>query len=429
MSEGEYIFKVDLEHMDTCTFDQYLQDFVHIFKISDVERDATDLWLNVIHHGSKFAELIRRKETGQVLDELADVIVWTISFVAKLENPVKPFDFLFKLDRNITDMLWEKYPAICPVCFERFCDSSFQDIGIFLPGRENTRRLNSIIKDFALETAKVAPSPGSSPISWCSPCTCLIDPNIEERKEQLMNKITKHFDEIKKQKLSKEERLNTHRHINERKNECRRLYAKELKIKLVEQGKDNCIIQGLQQFQDMFEKIYMTKVRWGESLDTVAFHLLEEIGEISHAMIGMYTFNAQEDQLPAKDEIENRRRYARRMRKKRIKQLEEEIADVFSWIFSVNFKIRENFSTYKAYMEKRPLTSARIKVAEGATENIASLIWVRYGGIQYLQCPKCGQAPCERIKGCDWYIYKPYKHRRNLGSTSISVKHRPHSLG
>ena len=79
------------------------------------------------------------------------------------------------------------------------------------------------------------------------------------------------------------------------------------------------------EWQKMFRNIYQANLRHF-TLTDIAFHLLEEVGEVSDAMVRMYTY--------ATDEFQSGEPSWRQI------YLENEIADVTSWVFTLVNKLQ-----------------------------------------------------------------------------------------
>jgi len=133
----------------------------------------------------------------------------------------------------------------------------------------------------------------------------------------------------------------------------------------------------------MFEEIFRANLRH-LNLTSIAFHLLEEVGEVSDAIVRMYTyteptFNYGEPTW-------------------RRKNLENEIADVCSWLFTlVNHLqvIPDIVKEYEMFLYQREVsTKEQIK--------LSSIFWGRYGDdrLERLHCPHCkqpGACQCEIV--------------------------------
>ena len=90
--------------------------------------------------------------------------------------------------------------------------------------------------------------------------------------------------------------------------------------------------------EEMFFRIFRRNI-FAFPIEAIGFHLMEEIGEVSIGVTRVYTYV---DQRPSRMEW-----------LKRIRELEAEIADVLSWLFSLSSKLRETFRMFDRYAAAR----------------------------------------------------------------------------
>ena len=132
------------------------------------------------------------------------------------------------------------------------------------------------------------------------------------------------------------------------------------------------------QWQKMFGKIYESNLRH-LTLSDIAFHLLEEVGEVSYAMSQMYTY---------------RKDFKSREPSWRQIWLEEEIADVTSWLFTLvdSLKLMPRIArAFQKYLAKK-------QVLREEKITLSGIIWRRYGSddLRKLYCPHCNNTTkCE----------------------------------
>lgn len=119
-------------------------------------------------------------------------------------------------------------------------------------------------------------------------------------------------------------------------------------------------------WEDMIGKIYRERLN-RLPLAFVALHLLEEMGEVSDAMIRMYTY-LETDSIH--DEL-----VARQIR------LEDELADVLSWLFGLVERLR----------------SEQSDLVEQGKLRLSTLLWSKYGSDekQSFWCRHCKSMICE----------------------------------
>jgi hypothetical protein len=133
---------------------------------------------------------------------------------------------------------------------------------------------------------------------------------------------------------------------------------------------------GVDDWQRLFGVIFAASLRHLE-LPDIALHLLEEMGEVSDALARMYTYT--EDNFVRGEPL---------MRQIR---LEEELADVTSWLFAAVEKldyVRRRADEYEKWLildgfEREPLLLSKI-------------IWRRYGSdeLEKFICWKCREPIC-----------------------------------
>lgn len=197
---------------------------------------------------------------------------------------------------------------------------------------------------------------GKQKEAWKRQCDCLLKPNIVELRTD-------------KEKEVAEQAL--------------REFAEEHKDEEVTS------LSGLEEmFAYLFESNYDNL-----SLESVAFHLLEEIGEISNALVRLYSYDLDKTPNPVESCLQRRR------------GLEGEIADTMSWIFAVSIKVKRLYEIYDKlpsrighgpFPPSPPLRAPLI--------SFANILWNQYGdkNTGFLYCPVCGEPRCE----CKLRFYK-----------------------
>lgn len=133
----------------------------------------------------------------------------------------------------------------------------------------------------------------------------------------------------------------------------------------------------IDEWQRMFGRVFHAAIS-RMSFSDVMLHLMEELGEASDAMVRMYSY--REDQF-VKGEPRQRRL-----------RLESQIADVFSWLFS----LVEFLSMHKQALAEFEEWRLKSGVAGNAAVFLSNIIWARYGSnkLHSLHCPFCGNAVC-----------------------------------
>lgn len=143
-------------------------------------RPALHTWARVVKHATTACEGMRRNDWGLVLDEIATTIVWWLAFIQKLNllNEAardRDFedDFVFGLSISATEIVWRKYPGVCPVEFglapedlrnKAWKERPVQDC-MCLAMKEKSenrsevekKRTKKLVRDFALENGCYCP--------------------------------------------------------------------------------------------------------------------------------------------------------------------------------------------------------------------------------------------------------------------------------
>lgn len=107
------------------SLEDWSREFQSVYGAKDNHRRLELMWAMAAEDASKVGEGVRENDAEKTLRGLAHTICWTLSFVRRLtEGPCPP---KFRLRdaaipvANISDVLWFKYPGICPRCTEASC--------------------------------------------------------------------------------------------------------------------------------------------------------------------------------------------------------------------------------------------------------------------------------------------------------------------
>lgn len=317
---------VKYEEAPNATLDDLVHDIQIVWATKDAERTIYDTLLHTVHHASKLGEQVRRGEYQAVLDELGNTVMWFLTFIGKIQQPIEERqkerweEHLFYTPLPLMDIVWNKYPYTCHTCYLR----------LWKDGRQEE--------------------------AFKHHCDCLLKPSIVELRTE-------------KEKAAAEQAL--------------RNFADEHK------GEKVASLSGLEKmFAFLFESNYENF-----SLESFAFHLLEEVGEISDALIRLYSYDLDKVPDPVESCLHRRR------------CLEGEIADTVSWIFGVSIKVKRLYEIYDKLPSRighGPFpTSFPLKAPLVSFVNI---LWNQYGdkNTGFLYCPTCGKPRCE----CKLRFYK-----------------------
>jgi len=268
-----------------------------IYRDKDEKRSIWDVWMHANHHASAIAEEVRKRASWYNLrTEIADFAMWFLTAVHKLEGEVgvpKPGDgereSLIRIGHNYSDLLWNKFPGCCPVCYWRRSGGD----------REKERK------------------PG-----FCNPCDCL------------------------------------HHEIEKLQEADRRKHAKALRS--FSKSNRELQPQGIDEWQRMFANIFSASLRQF-SLTDIAFHLLEEMGQVSDALVRTYTYKEDEwvQAEPSWRQI----------------FLEDELANASSRLFALVEKLD---TLRQSPTEDRSTSGLMIDLGETPLK-LSRIIWERYG--------------------------------------------------
>lgn len=223
---------MELQQFKTLSVDQIVEAFHRLHGKENQERTVFNVWLHAVEHASSVGEALRKDEYTEAFCAIARVFGWLCSFVAKCYYDEKA-ESVFKLNRRLSEIVWNKYPRMCYACVT-------------------------------------------------FPCHCM----ARKREVEKVKRITPDQEKL----LAS---------------------AREL-------GQPPSSLDGWAQ---MFEAIY-GNYHYASSLVGTGFHFLEEVGEVAKSVVDLQEKEAQDKSG------------------KLIRTAEDEIADVFSWLFAVVLKLR-----------------------------------------------------------------------------------------
>ncbi len=208
------------------SIDEFVRIIPAIYAVHDKKRNLMDVWLHTNHHAAAIGEEVRKSRPGgKLLEEIADFSMWYFTLIGRLQGRMgdagdsdidSERERLIRIDHSYSDLLWNKYPGMCPVCYWR-------------------RTKGDRVKE-AKEIQRR--------------CDCLLW-DVEGR------------DQAQKRKHAL----------------ALRDFAAEAR------GKPRSV----DEWQLMFGTVFGANLRHLDMSD-IAFHLLEELGEVSDAMARMYTY-------------------------------------------------------------------------------------------------------------------------------------------
>jgi NTP pyrophosphatase (non-canonical NTP hydrolase) len=261
--------------------------------------------------------------------------MWLFTFVGKVRGAFgqrkpgerSPEEAAFRVRFAFYDIVWSKYPLLCPVCFQR-----------------NGNR------------------PRGNPENGAEACHCLLHP-VEDRS----------IAETAEQKVQ----LREAKELTRRELQAHAASLRDRKV------------AGMDELQRMFAQIFKANIEH-LSLSDIAFHLLEEVGEVSDALLRLYTYRVGTVDQPGgvEDipvaEIE-----------RSVGNLEDELADVASWMFTLVIKLDKMKETVRGYLAWLFGTD----LADCLSQEIllSQIIWKAYGSDRedQLWCEACGRLKCK----------------------------------
>jgi NTP pyrophosphatase (non-canonical NTP hydrolase) len=108
--------------------DDILEAVSAIYGTHDRTRSLWDVWSHALHHAAAVAEEIRKRHLPGAVDEkleqeIADLALWFFTIVGKLRGPLgssiddqPPQDWIVRISVGASDLMWNRYPGICPWC-------------------------------------------------------------------------------------------------------------------------------------------------------------------------------------------------------------------------------------------------------------------------------------------------------------------------
>jgi NTP pyrophosphatase (non-canonical NTP hydrolase) len=236
-----------LEKLGILSVDDYVDIVKNVWGEIHPRRTVFDHVLHVLDHASKLGEAIRRENADLILKEMAETANWLFGFVGKLNDRKTGWESRLNIQTKFSRMIWNKYPRLCPHCFQRVYISS--------GGKKAAQSIAGDLK----ERCKY----------------CLADyPKVEERSTAQMRQGKRKNNQLKQS--SKKELRN---------------YAQEMRDK---------IPKTLREMEAMFHSIYESNTALA-TLESIGFHLLEEAGEMGRAVIDIYTDRISD--VPLKEKV------------------------------------------------------------------------------------------------------------------------------
>jgi NTP pyrophosphatase (non-canonical NTP hydrolase) len=105
------------------TISDWLEEFNEIYGNINSKRNSSLVWTGVVRHVSKVAEEVRKEDFGGVQKEIAYTFCWYLGFLNWCnKNNENENNKKFRTINDLADIIWYKYPYVCPVCGEKPCN-------------------------------------------------------------------------------------------------------------------------------------------------------------------------------------------------------------------------------------------------------------------------------------------------------------------
>lgn len=297
--------------------DDFVKAIPQVYDRHDQRRSIWDVWLHANHHASAIGEEVRKNKPGaKLLVEIADFAMWLFTFVGKLQGTTGEAKAADQRKEESLIRVTMGYSDLLWLKYAGMCPVCYWR------RTDGGKRENEKSEIFRHS------------------CDCLLF-DVESR------------DQSEKK-----------RHAT-----ALRTYAREI---------IECKPERVDDWQEMFGTIFKANLQHID-LSDIAFHLLEEMGEVSDAIVRIYTYTTSRPLTS--EELRWRQTW-----------LEEEIADVSSWLFALVQKldlIRETADEYDKWRFKETFV-ARTQI------QLSRIIWTRYGSDERgcFYCPHCTEVEC-----------------------------------
>lgn len=327
--------KVTGKNYKTASLEVYQSEVEAIWGRYITERPALLTWLHVVDHASAACEGVRKREWNIVLEEVGTVLVWWLAFIAKLnalQRQLQDNESTFSLPFSPSEIIWTKYPQVCPVEF-----------GLHVKSNQGKKRIEQLWLDV-----------------YDRPCGCLA------RKKEV-----------------------------EHRSPAEKEFAKECLWKVARAFSDRRP-RAICRMEEMLRRFFSPQA-YVLSVDEIAFHFMEEVGEVSVAIV-----NASKSKALRKPKVDSG--LIKEERKQAMRSLVEELADVFSWAVTLVNKVRLEFSSFEKYFMKsrnKNKDDLRLKLRELLGQeakriNLGDILWKKYGDEtqNHLRCSACNVREC-----------------------------------
>src|SRR5437899_2568629 len=95
-----------------------------LYANADRKRLAWDLWFHTCHHAAALARTLRTEGThGGWRNDLADTTLWLFTLISRAsdvraasDDNERNLDAVVRISGRCSDLLWLRYPSMCPTC-------------------------------------------------------------------------------------------------------------------------------------------------------------------------------------------------------------------------------------------------------------------------------------------------------------------------
>lgn len=337
------VHTADCIHHDnrySASLDAYVKNVATIWP--QVQTRPVDLTLfRLISHASEACEEVRKNHWGNAAGKLGDVMVWWMTLVHQVQIDPTPANFratVAYVPEKASEMVWQKMPGACVTCLTRWLTRE-RGVSLEASDAEISRHLQAAMEHFPVEKGRERQ------------CICAGYKNEVENRAAGF-----------------------------------KLFAKRAGQLL---AAERAIPQSFADIAVMFNNIHHNNIRIYSTEET-AFHLLEEVGEVTRAYSNLfymdYSPDDPNDVLPDRQNL--------------VLEFMEELADVFYWSLQLHAKLRDQVRTGKEIIKHvtrktnmRSIDTAFEEWMEPA-ESLIAMIWALYETDHYLACEKCKKCPC-----------------------------------
>jgi NTP pyrophosphatase (non-canonical NTP hydrolase) len=296
--------------------DEYVEIAHRIYAANDKYRSIWDIWAHTLHHGAGIGEAVRKSEPARNLfDEIADCCLWLLTAIHRMSVKLAASD---GQDIEAPETLIRIDSRCSDLFWHRY------------PGVCHI----CYIRRTEGERKKENPS-------TLLVCDCLMHATAASYPKEMRRRALCALRELAHETLPKKPKT-------------------------------------IDEWQEMVSRVFSSNID-RLSLNDFALHFLEELGEVSDAMIRIYAY--KEGDFTASEA------------KQRQFRLEAQLADSFSQLFAIVEKI--NRIARKGSEYNQELFSHSSTCVEPI--RLSAILWRRYGHDDWKSfwCRFCGQMPCK----------------------------------